>query len=135
MGFFLYSGYEGKKDILPTFKEGEKVTFFRMGIFDSEETMEKNTTQLNNYIYLIKENKYYVYIGMIQSEPNKTKIKEYFGKKGYIVDEETFTIDHKEFLTVLKKYEEMLAGTEDTAVIENIVNGILLKYEEMVHTV
>lgn len=135
MGFFLYSGYEGKKDILPVFAEGKKVTFFRLGIFDNEEAMEKNTTQVTNYIYLIKDNKYYVYIGMCSEEESKNKIKGFFQKKGYMVDEESFTIDHKEYLTVLQKYEEMLKGTNDDTVIENIVNGILLKYEEMVtHT-
>lgn len=132
MGLFLYSGYENKQLIFPAFKEGETVVFLRVGVYSSEEDMNQNTSSFTNYIYLYKNQKYYVYIGMTQNKDNVSKIKEYYQTLGYIVDEEQFTIEEKNFLEVLKKYDEMLYATTDSVVIGNIINGVLSKYEELV---
>ena len=79
--------------------------------------------------------KYYVYIGMTQNQENVKKIKEYYQMLGYIVDEETFSIEHKNFLDVLKKYDEMLNATTDKNAIASIINDVLSKYEELVSIV
>lgn len=135
MGLFLYSGYENKKYVFPVFGEGEKVTFVRLGIYASEADMNQNAASFQNYIYLYKNQKYYVYIGMTQNQENVKKIKEYYQMLGYIVDEETFSIEHKNFLDVLKKYDEMLNATTDKNAIASIINDVLSKYEELVSIV
>lgn len=130
LGLFLYSGYEKKKDILPVFLEGEKVSFIRLGTYSSMEQVEQNTASIPNYIYLNQGGKYQVYIGI--TIQNVDKIKEYFKAQGYVVDVDVFQIQNKEFLKILKEYDQLLLHAEDTKVIENIITGIITKYEELI---
>lgn len=131
LGLFLYSGYESKENILPTFKEVQKIYFLKVGAFDSEELMEKSAIGFNNYIYLQKENKFHLYVAITKEKDNVAKIKEYYRSLGYVVSEEEFKESNASFIAVLKTYDEMLKQTEDKTVIQNIVNGVLAKYEEL----
>lgn len=131
LGFFLYGGYENRESILPTFQETQTLYFLKVGVFDSEELMDKSATNLSNYIYLQKDGKFHLYVAITKEKENVTKIKDYYSRLGYVVSEETFKESNKAFIDVLKTYDEMLKQTEDTTIIQNIINGVLAKYEEL----
>ena len=131
MGFFLYSGYEKGKKIVPVIKEGETLYFIKIGSYMSEEKMENALTNIDYYIYKKEKETYHAYIGITKKKENTVKIKEYYQKLGYVTNVETYSISNSTFLSVLKTYDEMLEKTEDSKVIGNIINGVLAKYEEM----
>ncbi|MDD3341144.1 MAG: hypothetical protein PHN72_02965 [Bacilli bacterium] len=131
LGLFLYGGYENRESLIPTFQEKEKLYFLKVGVYDTAELMEKGAANLSNYIYLQKEQKFHLYVAITKEKENVAKIKEYYSSLGYIVNEEEFTENNKEFISVLKTYDEMLQKTNDKTVIQNIVNGVLSKYEEL----
>lgn len=130
MGLFLYSGYEKKINLLPTFKSGENILFLRLGSYKDEISMEKSLENLDNYIYQKENDMYTVYIGITKLEENFKKLKEFYQKRGYIIDKQSFYIENKDFLEGLKMYDELLIKTNDDSLIETIVNGVLAKYEE-----
>lgn len=132
MGLFLYSGYEKNSSLLPVLKEGSTLQFLKVGVYDSEADMEKNVSKIANYIYLVKDEKYTVYIGITSTSENFKKIQEYYQTLGYVTSKESFYVGDKKFLEALKTYDQMLSNTNDKSVIENIINGTLTKYEEFV---
>lgn len=131
MGFFLYNGYEKVGKIVPTIKEGENAYFIKIGSYASEEKMESSLKNIDNYIYKIEEDTFHAYVGITQKKENTNKIREYYQNLGYVTNVETYPITGETFLSALRTYDEMLEKAEDGKVIENIINGVLAKYEEM----
>lgn len=131
MGFFLYSGYEKVDKIVPTIREGESLLFLKIGSYADEEKMEKALKNIDYYIYRKEESMFHAYIGITEKKENAEKMKEYYQKKGYVTNVEVHSIANTAFLSVLKTYDEMLLNTEDSEVMENIIQGVLSKYEEM----
>lgn len=131
MGFFLYSGYEKAQKIMPVTKTDETLYFIKIGTYISEEKMESALQNIEYYIYKKENAKFIAYIGITEKKENINKIKEYYQNLGYVTSVETYPITNNAFLDVLKTYDEMLASTNDSKVIENIISGVLSKYEEM----
>ena len=70
IGFFMgklfleqYDNYEGLK---LTSSNGEILYFIKYGEYDSFDDMEHNTLNLENYIYNVINNKYYVYVSIVK---------------------------------------------------------------------
>ena len=136
IGFFMgklfleqYDNYEGIK---LTSSNGEILYFIKYGEYNSLDDMEKNTLNLENYIYNVINNKYYVYIAITNDNDNLVKLNNYYSKMGYNVITEEFLITNKRFLEVLKNYDEIIKATDDEMVISSICSQILSKYEEIV---
>lgn len=135
IGFFLasffikqYKSNTGIKVSLNT----KELYFVQYGIFSSKESMEENTISLQNYVYNITDDLYYVYVGITADKNNAEKIVEYYKKLNYETIIKTFNIQNKEFLKLLDNYDKVLNNTDDDTVIASILNQILMKYEEVV---
>lgn len=135
IGFFLatffinqYDDYEGIK----VSGTGEELYFIQYGVFSSQESMEENTISLQNYVYNIDDNLYYVYVGITKKEENANKIINYYKKLGYDAIIKKFSITNEKFLNEIKNYDDVLNGTEDETAISSIINQVLIKYEEVV---
>ena len=94
--------------------------------------MEHNTLNLENYIYNVINNKYYVYVGITNDKDNLVKLNNFFSKMGFNVITEEFLITNKKFLEVLKNYDDIISNTDDEVVLSSICSQILAKYEEIV---
>ena len=86
IGFFLcnffikqYDDYNGIKVV----NSGYELYFIEYGVYDSIDSMEKATINLENYIYNEKDNKYYVYIGVTELLDNANRIVEHYKNLGY----------------------------------------------------
>lgn len=135
IGFFLnyffinqYDDYKGIK----VSNIGEELYFIQYGVFSSIESMEENTISLENYIYNTIEDKYYVYVGITKEEENANKIINYYKNLGYETIIKKYSITNKEFIEVLKNYDEVIKNTEDNTALASITSQILTKYEEVV---
>ena len=136
IGFFMgklfleqYDNYEGLK---LTSSNGEILYFINYGEYDSFDDMEHNTLSLENYIYNVINNKYYVYVGITNNKDNLVKINNLFSKMGFNVITEEFLVTNKKFLEVLKNYDDIISNTDDEVVLSSICSQILAKYEEIV---
>lgn len=135
IGFFLahffikqYSDYNGIK----VSGIGDELFFVQYGVFSSMESMEENTISLQNYVYNIDDNLYYVYVGITKDENNASKIVEYYKGLGYDTIIKKFDVVNKEFVKLLDNYDEVLKNTNDQTATLSVINQVLMKYEEVV---
>ena len=135
IGFFLanffikqYKNSTGIKVSL----NSEELYFIQYGVFSSKESMEENTLQLQNYVYNLEDNLYYVYVGITKDSLIADKIVEYYRRINYETIIKKFNIQNKEFIKLLDNYDNVLSSTDDDIVIASVLNQILMKYEEVV---
>lgn len=110
---------------------GDTLYFIQYGVYSSLESMEENTINLQNYVYNIDEDKYYVYIGITKESENKDKIVNYYKNLGYDVLVKEYQIKNEEFVNQLMDYDNILKETTDETAIASIINQVLIKYEEV----
>lgn len=110
----------------------DNLYFIQYGVFSSEESMEENTIELQNYVYNIENDLYYVYVGITKDKENTNKIINYYNSLGYEVLLKEYSISNKNFLLELQKYDEVLKSASDSVAISSIINQVLMKYEEVV---
>ena len=124
MSKIMFNQYDTKKVSTTSL---DKAYFFQVGVFTSLENMKKEASRYDSYIYVLEDNKYYVYIGITLE--NETKLKQYFDSSEYTTYVKEKEIS-EEFASVLKEYDQKLKSA-DTFEIEEINNNILKKYEEL----
>lgn len=136
IGFFMsqfllkqYNDYQGIK----VYNEGELFYFMQYGIFDNDKEMDANTINLENYIYQVNNDKYYVYVGISKNLEITNKVITYFKKMGYDIIIKEFYITNKEFSSKIDNYDKILNLTEDDIVIGEIMAQTLNSYEEVVN--
>lgn len=128
--FFIkqYEDYNGIK----VANRGYELYFIEYGTYDTINDMEKNTINLENYIYNEKDNKYYVYIGITELKENASKIVEYYKKLGYETSIKKFGITNKEYIDTIKNYDKLLKEVNDDTAFSSLISQMLTKYEEVV---
>jgi hypothetical protein len=94
--------------------------------------MERETIELENYVYNIDKDMYYVYVGITKNEQNANKIMSYYKNLGYDTILKQYDITNDNFLEEVENYDNILLSTEDTTAIASLINQILTKYEEVV---
>lgn len=135
VGFFLSTFFIKQYDSYTGIKvsgKGENLYFIQYGVFSSVDSMEKETIQLENYVYSNIEDMYYVYVGITKEDNNANKIVEYYKKLGYDTIIKRYQITNSEFLEELINYDNILSKTDDITAISSIISGVLTKYEEVV---
>lgn len=121
-----YDDYNGIK----VYNSGETFYFIQYGVFSSKESMEENTINLQNYVYNITDDKYYVYVGITLN--NKDKIVEYYKSLGYDTIIKEYGISNKDFIEKIKSLDETLKNTTDITATSSIISKGLELYEEVV---
>ena len=132
LGKFMLNQYDFKGKIIPTIHTTKTAYFIQQGVYSSRDSMENNTSNFPYYIYILDNDKYYVYIGITFLEENMNKIKGYYKEKGYNTYVKEININNDNFITVLEQYDSLMKESTDAQVIETICNQVLNKYEELV---
>jgi len=135
IGFFLSVFFIKQYDSFTGIKVsgiGEELYFVQYGVFSSLESMENETITLENYVYNINDNMYYVYVGITKKEDNANKIVDYYKSLGYPTIIKKFEITNSKFLEELTNYDSILSSTTDKTVIASLISQVLSKYEEVV---
>lgn len=128
--FFItqYDSYTGIK----VSGTGTSLYFVQFGVFSSIENMEKETISLENYVYNINEDMYYVYVGITKNKDNANKIVNHYKDLGYETIIKEYEINSNKFLSELSNYDSLLLSTTDKTVISSLISQVLSKYEEVV---
>ena len=128
----MLSLYQNPNDIIPVMGQAFKIKFLELGTYDTEEEMKEDTVKFPYYIYMLKDNKYSVYIAITKNEENLNRIKGYYEEKGYITNVREFKVDNEAFLVILEEYDNLLKESEDDTIIDAVCSQVLIKYEELV---
>ena len=132
-GKFMINQYQNpNSNIIPVLSNSFKIYFLELNSYQTEDEMKKGMAGFPYYIYMLKDEKYYAYIGITKSEKNLEKIKGYYEKKGYVITVRDYKIENEAFLTVLEQYDTLLEESNDDTVIEGVCSQVLTKYEELV---
>ena len=117
IGFFMgktfLEQYDGYRGIRKTSSTGEILYFIKYGEYSSQEEMERETINLENYIYNFNNGIFYVYIGITKSQDNLLKLINYYNNRGFITSTEEYLITNETFLNELNNYDNILNNTED----------------------
>ncbi len=132
MAYFIIKQYEGMP-ILAVSSNAETLYYVERGIYSDLENMENNMKDFTDYIYNTENNQYHTYIGITTNKENALKIQNYYKKLGYDTNLVEKITDNKEFINILRQYDELLNKTDDSESIKTICNQVLAKYEEMVN--
>lgn len=139
MGQFMFKQYQKKEIVtenpnstIPTVVTEEILSFLQIGVYSNMDSMKKNLSKLESYIYEEKDGKYYVYIGIIKNSSNLEKIKGIYKNMGYDIYVKEFGVKNSDFIEELNKYEQLISGTSDEKTIKTAVTEIINKYKELV---
>ena len=131
MAYFIIKQYEGMP-ILAVSSNAETLYYVERGIYSDLENMENNMKDFTDYIYNTENNQYHTYIGITTNKENALKIQNYYKNLGYDTNLVEKITDNKEFINILRQYDELLNKTDDSESIKTICNQVLAKYEELV---
>lgn len=131
LGYIIFNQYKNN-NVENVFNENEKVYFLQQGVYSNIENIEKNTTQISDYIYFKDNEQYRVFVGLTTNNENSKKIKGIFNNKNYDIYIKEINISNRAFIEKLKQYDELISATTDEAVILGIVKQILNEYELVV---
>ena len=131
MAYFIIRQYE-TMPALAVSSGAESLYYIQRGVYQDMNTMSDNMKDFTNYIYNVEDNQYHSYIGITTSKDNASKIQNYYKEAGYETKIEERITDNKDFINILKQYDELLAKTDDSESVKVICNQILAKYEELV---
>lgn len=125
-----FDKYE-KVDTKNVISYDDEVYMLRVGTYDSVDEMQRSALDYERYIYIEKEGKVTVYIGIAKTRENIEKIKNVYDDKNVKTTVETVTINNDEFIQNLNEYEKLLDVTEDANSLLIIENQILSCYEDI----
>lgn len=128
VGNNLYNKVDFK--LLKTFKENNDFYLLQLGIYDTKEMMQRDTRNINPKVYEVKNNKYYVYVGISSNINNIDKIK------GIYKDEELTTkvinIKDEEFINNLRQFDILIDNTNDKDEILTIEEVVLSSFNKKI---
>lgn len=127
MAKMIFMGYQNDS-VVALSNSGEKYYFLQMGVFSNYDSMLDNTTKFPNYIYMIEDDKYYVFSCISKDMDNINKIKDYYKNIGYDNYVKEFTLADDELSKTVDKVDMILKETNE-GIIE-LCKQSISKYKE-----
>ena len=118
-GYLIYGNYKGSEYI----ESDGNIYYVQYGAYTSNEAALSNASNLNNYLILEEDDKYYVYLGITTSLNSALKIQNFYEEKDiytYIRDD---YVENSETLKILKEYDLKLESANDTE-LESVIKEI-----------
>lgn len=129
LGKLMLNQYDGLLEKVSTNIESEKITFFQVGVYSNLENMKNATSNYEDYVYMKKDDKYYVFLAI--TKDNKEKLKEYFESLNIPVYLKEIEINNSGFLENLNQYDLLLKNSKTNEEIKEVNKSVLAKYEEL----
>ena len=119
-------------DILETFKEENNYYLLQEGIYDTKESMQSETRDINPKIYEEKNNKYYVYVGISSNLENAQKIEKIYTDNGTDITVKKIKINDEEFINNITQFDILISNTNNTDEILTIEEVVLSSYSKKI---
>lgn len=128
LGKITFDRYD-KLNVNPVIKLDKNVYMLKYDTYKNKEDMLNNTSNLERYIYIEKDNKFYVYVAVAKTMDSINKLKNIYSGDLKV---EKVNIKNDGFIQNLDEYEKLLKSTYDTDSLKVIENEILSCYEKWV---
>lgn len=127
---FTFDTYEAA-NVNNVISYDNNVYMLKYGTYDSKEEMISSASVFERYVYVYKDGKLTVYLGISKKRENLEKIKDVYESKSVDTSIEQTVVDNDEFIQNLDEYEKLLDVTEDEDSLLMIENQILSCYEDL----
>ena len=128
LGKITFDRYD-KLNVNPVIKLDKNVYMLKYDTYKNKEDMLNNTSNLERYIYIEKDNKFYVYVAVAKTMDSINKLKNIYSDNLKV---EKVNIKNDGFIQNLDEYEKLLKSTNDTDSLKVIESEILSCYEKWV---
>lgn len=116
--------------LLPTFTENNSFYILQQGVYHNKELMEEETKNIRPKIVFLKDNKYYVYVGVTAKLENAEKIKKILEDDGYDVFIKDIKIKDEEFVSNMQQFDILIKNATNPDEIITIEEVVLSSYEK-----
>ena len=128
LGTTFYKQYEKEQHL-----DNEYNSYLlQLGVYNSKEEMNKKVKNIDSYMVIERNNKYYVYLGISTKKKNAEKLKEAFNEQNIDVSIKKSVINNIEFMSNLEQFDILLDNATNNEDIMKVNEVILSSYEEMV---
>ena len=127
IGTFLYNSYLLRDDKK---LKSIKIYMLEYGVYNSYESMDENSKDIENYFYYSDKNGYHVLLGITEKKKNINRIGESYENIANINIREEY-IDNMEFILSLRQYDSLIINSNKTEIIQ-IEKQVLGKYEDLI---
>jgi len=128
VGNNLYNKVDFK--LLKTFKENNDFYLLQLGTYDTKEIMQRDTRDINPKVYEVKNDKYYVYVGISSNMNNLNKIKDIY--KDEELTTKVINIKNEEFINNLRQFDILIDNTNDKDEILTIEEVVLSSFNKKI---
>ena len=128
LGKITFDRYD-KLNVKSVIKLDKNVYMLKYDTYKTKEDMLNNTSNRERYIYIEKDNKFYVYVAVAKTMDSINKLKNIYSGNLKV---EKINIKNDGFIQNLDEYEKLLKSTDDTDSLKVIENEILSCYEKWV---
>ena len=128
VGNNLYNKVDFK--LLNTFKENNDFYLLQLGTYDTKEIMQRDTRDINPKVYEVKNDKYYVYVGISSNMNNLNKIKDIY--KDEELTTKVINIKDEEFINNLRQFDILIDNTNDKDEILTIEEVVLSSFNKKI---
>ncbi len=126
--------YKKAPDSVSVFRESSKFYFLQEGIYSSKDIMMENVGDLSNKLVVLKDNQYYVYVGITLDKNNVDKIKKIYENMGYQIYVQEIELDSGEFISNVSQFDLLVAEADSTDDILSVEEVVLANYEQIFGT-
>ena len=96
--------------------------------------MMENVGDLSNKLVVLKDNQYYVYVGITLDKNNVDKIKKIYEDMGYQIYVQEIELDSEEFISNVSQFDLLVAEADSTDDILSVEEVVLANYEQIFGT-
>lgn len=128
-GKVIFNNYED--NTVNAFNEGEKLYFIEIGEYESE-TDVKKIKNVDDFLTILENDTYKVYVGITKSKENSQKIKEFYSDTYNNISVREKYVDNETFIIQLKEYDKVLSIINKLDDLSSVQKIIFSNYEEMV---
>lgn len=133
LGFYgakiTYDFYQIKKDVTQISHNAYAIQY---GVYTNADTLNKNLSDLDDYVVSLEDGKYYVYLGFTTSHKNLNKLKNIYEDNDMEVYTKEIFIDNTEFVSNLEQFDVLIDNVSGEDDILSINEAVLSSYEEII---
>ena len=128
----VYSGVTLYNKVNSVYAYDNKNTIYllQLGVYNSLDTMNSDTKDINNKLVIKDKKNYYVYVGISKDKNNLKKISKIYNRLGYNLYLKEEYINNDFFLTNIEQFDILLKNAKTEDEINSINSVILSSYEE-----
>ena len=130
LGKFTFDRYENV-DTKNVISYDNYVYLLKYDKYNNFEEMKEKVTNVDKYIYIEKDDKVTAYVAIAKTKDNINKIKDIYNTKNINLEVTKEKIDNEEFIQNLNEYEKLLSASDDEKSLLIIEKQILSCYEEL----